>query len=191
MGEVTSIAWTDATFNPWHGCTKVSPGCDFCYAETLNHRWGKDNWGKGKPRRLTSDSNWNEPLRWQKRAIADGRHMKVFCASMADVMDDEAPEGARERLWALIDKTPNLIWQLLTKRPQRYARYLPKDGFVHDNVWLGNERREPALLRHTLASVAKHNLRARAHIVHQLRARARSSFDGRLGFDGPQQRIRA
>jgi protein gp37 len=60
----------------------------------------------------------------------------VFCASLADVMDDEAPGGARERLWDLIDQTPNLIWQLLTKRPHRYHRYLPQ-CFKHGNVWLG------------------------------------------------------
>jgi protein gp37 len=56
---------------------------------------------------------------------------------MADVMDDEAPEGQRERLWDLIDKTPNLTWQLLTKRPHRYKEYLPISGFQNGNVWLG------------------------------------------------------
>ena len=68
MGEVTKISWTNHTFNPWIGCTKVSAGCDHCYAESLNHRWGNDNWGKGKPRRVTSESNWKEPLRWNKAA---------------------------------------------------------------------------------------------------------------------------
>lgn len=62
---------------------------------------------------------------------------------MADVMDDEAPEGERERLWALIDSTPNLIWQLLTKRPQRYERYLPAK-FIHRNVWLGTTAEDQA-----------------------------------------------
>ncbi len=136
MGEITKIAWTMHTMNPWIGCTKVSEGCDHCYAETLNHRWGNDNWGKGKPRRVTSDANWKQPLRWDKQATAAGEKHMVFCASLADVMDDEAPIGARERLWELISNTPNLIWQLLTKRPQRYARYLPS-VFRHNNVWLG------------------------------------------------------
>jgi protein gp37 len=136
MGKETHIAWTDHTFNPWIGCTKVSPGCDHCYAETLNHRWGNSNWGKGQPRRVTSDANWKQPLAWNREAEAAGRKSTVFCASMADVMDDEAPEGARDRLWELIDKTPNLIWQLLTKRPHRYQRYLP-EKFKYDNVWLG------------------------------------------------------
>lgn len=132
----THISWTDNSFNPWIGCTAVSPGCDHCYAETLNHRWGNDNWGKGKPRRTTSDANWKQPLAWNKAAAKAGRIDKVFCASLADVMDDEAPEGVRERLWVLIDETPNLIWQLLTKRPSRYERYLPT-AFKHRNVWLG------------------------------------------------------
>jgi protein gp37 len=136
MAEETSIAWTDHTFNPFIGCTKVSPGCDNCYAETLNHRWGHDNWGKGKVRRLTSDSNWREPLRWDRVAAKAAVRANVFCGSLCDVMDDEAPAGARDRLWELIDSTPNLFWQLLTKRPQRYMRYLPEKGFKHGNVIL-------------------------------------------------------
>lgn len=136
MAENTNISWTSHTHNPWIGCTKVSPGCDACYAETLNHRWGNDNWGKGKPRRLTADANWDKPRVWDHHAKKAGRIDKVFCGSMCDVMDDEAPEGARERLWELIDKTPNLYWQLLTKRPQRYVRELPYKGFKHGNVML-------------------------------------------------------
>lgn len=150
MGRATGISWTDHTFNPWWGCTKVSPGCDNCYADTFDKRTFPVNigteekpqivgkhWGKGVPRRTFSDKHWKEPIRWNHDATFKfGRPARVFCASMADVMDDEAPEGARERLWELIDKTPNLIWQLLTKRPHRYDRYLPT-GFRHNNVWLG------------------------------------------------------
>lgn len=134
MGRETGIAWTDATFNPWWGCTKVSPGCDNCYAAAFDKRVGGSHWGKGQPRREFGDKHWNEPLKWDRGAAAAGKKTKVFCASMADVMDDEAPDGARGRLWELIDATPNLIWQLLTKRPHRYAR-MPR--FKHDNVWLG------------------------------------------------------
>jgi protein gp37 len=136
MGEVTGISWTDHTFNPWWGCTKVSAGCDNCYAESFDKRVGGAHWGKGMPRRVFGDKHWNEPLKWDRMAEKEGRKHMVFCASMADVMDDEAPEGQRERLWKLIDATPNLIWQLLTKRPQRYERYLP-GVFLHQNVWLG------------------------------------------------------
>lgn len=136
MGEMTGISWTDHTFNPWWGCTRVSAGCDHCYAETFDKRVGGDHWGAGKARRTFGEKHWNEPLRWDRQHEKDGTLGLVFCASMADVMDDEAPVGARERLWGLIDETPHLVWQLLTKRPQRYERYLPAT-FKLGNVWLG------------------------------------------------------
>ena len=135
MGQETGISWTDSTFNPWWGCTEVSPGCDNCYAREFAARYGY-GWGKGVPRRVFGDKHWNEPLKWNRLAAATGKPWRVFCASMADIMDDEAPVGQRERLWALIDNTPYLTWQLLTKRPQRYQRYLP-EKFKHSNVWLG------------------------------------------------------
>lgn len=68
MGENSKIEWCDSTWNPWEGCTKVSPACAHCYAEAMNHRWGKDNWGPGKPRRRTSEANWKQPLRWDEKA---------------------------------------------------------------------------------------------------------------------------
>lgn len=137
MAEKTGIAWTDHTFNPVWGCTRVSPGCDNCYAADLDARWGGAHWGKQVPRRTFGDKHWAEPLKWQKEAAISGISRRVFCGSMCDVMDDEWPEGIREQLWELIDATPNLEWQLLTKRPHRYARYLPQYGFKHGNVWLG------------------------------------------------------
>lgn len=136
MGSETGIGWTDKTFNPVWGCTKVSLGCDHCYAESFDKRVGGSHWGKGMPRREFGDKHWNEPLAWNREAQAANKRAKVFCASMADVMDDEWPDGIRERLWDLIDQTPYLTWQLLTKRPHRYQRYLPQK-FAHDNVWLG------------------------------------------------------
>jgi protein gp37 len=135
MGQDTSISWCTSTFNPWWICTEVSPGCDNCYARVLAKRYGY-GWGKGVQRRVMSDAYWKEPLKWDRLAEKSEKPWRVFCASMADVMDDEAPAGQRERLWGLIDNTPNLIWQLLTKRPQRYAKYLPQE-FKHGNVWLG------------------------------------------------------
>lgn len=148
MGQETGISWTDHTFNPWWGCTEVSPGCDNCYARVFDAkvehmkevRTGAApelHWGKGAPRRSFGEKHWHEPLKWDRLAERDGVQRRVFCASMADIMDDEAPFGGRERLWALINKTPNLIWQLLTKRPHRYeSRYLP-DKFKYRNVHLG------------------------------------------------------
>lgn len=63
MAETTGIEWTDSTFNPWWGCTKISPACDHCYAADLDKRTGGDHWGN-VPRRRTSEKNWNEPRRW-------------------------------------------------------------------------------------------------------------------------------
>lgn len=169
MGETTKISWTNHTFNPWEGCTKVSPGCDHCYAESLNHRWGKDNWGKGRPRRVTSEANWHAPIKWNKDAEKAGEQHMVFCASLADVMDDEAPEGVRERLWDMIDKTPHLTWQLLTKRPQRYSRNLPQCGFDHKNVWLGTsaEDQENYNLRWRYLREAAHDFHCTSFISYE------------------------
>lgn len=137
MAEETEIAWTDSTFNPWWGCTKVGPGCDNCYANALDKRTGGDHWGAHTTPRTMSDENWKKPLRWNKQAATTGPR-KVFCASMCDVFDNNAPAGQRERLWDLIRQTPNLQWQLLTKRVGNIRKYLPADwGNGYSNVWLG------------------------------------------------------
>lgn len=148
--ENTEIAWTDSTFNPWIGCTKVSAGCDNCYAEKQCNWTGLAKWGPGAVRRVTSDANWSGPVRWNRKAESDGTRTKVFCASMADVFDGEAPADARKRLWELIRITPFLDWQILTKRPANFRRFLPKDwGSGYSNVWLGvtAENRQQALRR--------------------------------------------
>jgi protein gp37 len=119
MSDKTAISWTDATFNPWWGCTKVSPACDHCYAERDAKRFasGRVLWGVGSERRMFGDAHWASPLKWAKTMPAKlGRRPRVFCASMADVFDKDAPAGERERLFKLIDDTPELDWLLLTKR---------------------------------------------------------------------------
>lgn len=138
MGADSKIQWTDHTFNPWWGCTKVSPGCDHCYAETFDKRVGGAHWGKGAPRREFGQKHWNEPLKWNSEAEKQGKRFRVFCASMADWTDAEAPTGAVARLWDLWRATPHLDWLMLTKRPARIARCLPPDwGGGYLNVWLG------------------------------------------------------
>lgn len=159
MGKETGILWTDHTHNPWWGCTKVSPGCDHCYAETVDAKFSADpHWGKGVPRRTFGDKHWQEPLKWNKAAAASGVVAKVFCASMADVMDDEAPAGQWERLIGVINETPNLMWQLLTKRPHRFIRRFPVSGFAFDNVILGttaeNQEFYDARIEHLMAGAA-------------------------------------
>lgn len=108
-----------------------------CYAEELDKRWGGGHWGKGALRRTFGEKHWNSLHKWQREAKATGVPIKVFVASMGDVMDDEAPAAELQRLFDHIDACPDLIFQLLTKRPHRYAYRLPTQGFQHGNVWLG------------------------------------------------------
>lgn len=191
MSESSKIEWTDSTFNPWIGCTKVGPGCDHCYAEALmDVRHRRVQWGAGQPRARTSADNWKAPLSWNKHPfyecldcgnrfapdrrkegfitcpacsphkgrkvqdVEDGSRIKqvrrrVFCASLADVFDNEVAPAWRRDLLELIAKTPNLDWLLLTKRIGQAHRMLDEalDVMSHGltrwadapwpNVWLG------------------------------------------------------
>lgn len=156
--ENSKIEWTDHTFNPWHGCMKVSEGCKNCYAETLDNRWKGGHWGPGSPRKPMSEAYWRQPLKWNAAAEKAGGMAKVFCASMADVFEghsDTLPHLTR--LFILIENTPHLIWQLLTKRPQHILTLLPQrwHGEMPENVWIGTsvenqaaaDERIPHLLR--------------------------------------------
>lgn len=183
MADQSKIEWTDSTFNPWIGCTKVSPACDHCYAavSTPSRTLGIE-WGAGKPRHRTSAEYWQQPLRWNEQAFGECRmcgwrgemrqclsvphpddgspvrgcprcrsvgvdpaRRRVFCASLADVFDNEVDPQWRVDLFRLIAATPNLDWLLLTKRignapqmihdailgvPEQHGRSWP-------NVWLG------------------------------------------------------
>ena len=164
--ENSKIEWTDHTFNPWIGCTKVSDGCKNCYAETLmDKRWGKVEWGPAGKRLRTSVANWKNPLAWNKKSET---RAKVFCASLADVFEEklDQPEmvGWRADLLALIEDTPHLDWLLLTKRPENVMRLVneARGDVVErlpDNVWIGTsvENQEQADLRipHLLAVPAR------------------------------------
>lgn len=165
MADQTEIAWADSTFNPWIGCTKVGPGCDHCYAEAdFDLRKHRAKWGPGNPRSRTSAANWKKPLRWNENAcwfaqcdecgwrgesiggvcaschgtdLSEARR-RVFCASLADVFDNEVDVEWRADLFALINATPNLDWLLLTKRignVPAMVSIIP--GWIPKNVWLG------------------------------------------------------
>ena len=180
MAESTGIEWCDSTFNPWIGCTKVSPACDHCYAavSTPARALGIE-WGAGQPRQRTSPANWKLPLRWngkpfwectecrhrgedlrgggiERRPVlcpACGRNAlklarrRVFCASLADVFDNEVDPDWRRDLFELILRTPNLDWLLLTKRIgnvlgmleqlKGMARY--HEEWAQVSRWLGGE----------------------------------------------------
>jgi len=194
MGEQTKISWTHSTFNGWIGCTKISEGCEFCYAKSLmDDRYGRVVWGPGKARSKTSEAYWKEPLRWQRDAVKrqadylaaigdplrlaylDAKHggnfrRRVFCASLADWLDDDGvPIEWLAEQFAIIFRTPDLDWLCLTKRPEsfypraqaawawitnlpRYDQQLAdwlyawgKQGRAPENVWFGisgeNEKR--------------------------------------------------
>lgn len=155
----TTIEWTAAsdgsvgyTFNPWVSCTKISPGCDRCYAEGWAKRSGLVAWG-GRPRR-TSVENWRKPLVWQRKAAKSGIRPRVFCASLADVFDNQADEAWRTDLWRLIAATSSLDWLLLTKRPQNIRKMLPAGwGEGWSNVWLGTTVEDRARATQRLPSL--------------------------------------
>lgn len=143
MAENTKIEWAHHTFNPWIGCTKVSPACDHCYAEAdFSHRRKVVQWGAGQPRKHTAPSTWAQPLRWNAEAERLGVRYRVFCASLADVFDNEVPVSWRRDLFDLIADTPHLDWLLLTKRIGN-ARTMYADAYLDSarpwpaNVWIG------------------------------------------------------
>jgi protein gp37 len=140
MSEKSAIEWTDHTFNPWWGCTKVSQGCKHCYAETLSNRFGKAEWGPSGVRIKTSAANWKQPLKWNRQAKENGTRYRVFCASMADVFEDKLDQPElndwRRELFQLIINTPHLDWQLLTKRPENVNRMIERaTGFGDSEMW--------------------------------------------------------
>src|SRR4051812_25249351 len=129
MGADSKIAWTHHTFNPWRGCTKVTPGCDHCYADAMSVRNPKvlGIWGADGARAMAAYSYWRHPVAWNKAAEAAGERHRVFCASLADVFEaaDTMPaealpavRAARVQLFEVIRTTPHLDWLLLTKRPE-------------------------------------------------------------------------
>jgi protein gp37 len=141
MAENSKIEWTDHTFNPWIGCTKISPACDNCYAENLmDTRYGRAKWGAGQPRVRTAAANWSKPRAWDRAAAVAGGRPFVFCASLADVFDNEVPDEWRADLFRLIESTPNLVWLLLTKRIGNVEKMLAKSaagGICPPNVAIG------------------------------------------------------
>lgn len=168
MAETTKISWTDSTFNPVIGCTRISPACDGCYAAHLMEtRIGRVEWGgpgKGAGTRVrTSAVNWREPLKWHRdylshrsawesairdlfggdeaNAISAGwtkpQRPFVFCASLADVFDNQWELEWRRDLFDLIRATPHLVWLLLTKRPQNIIRMSVEAGGLPPNAALG------------------------------------------------------
>lgn len=147
MGKDSAIEWTDHTFNPWWGCTKVSAGCANCYAEAFAKWTGRAKWGPDAPRVPASEKTWREPLEWDRAAAAAGRVATVFCASMADVFERRAElQRPRARLFDLVDATPHLFWLFLTKRPSAARELIPDSWYLNPraNVGFGTSIEDPA-----------------------------------------------
>lgn len=113
MGDKSAIEWTDATWNPWQGCHKVSPGCNECYMFREKLRYGQEPnvVVRSKPRTFTLPLRLNQPQR-------------VFTCSWSDFFIREA-DPWRAEAWAIIDRTRHLTYQILTKRIERVAALLP------------------------------------------------------------------
>lgn len=127
MGENSGIAWTDHTWNPWIGCTKVSPGCDACYAKAWDDRFSESHWGPGAPRRRTAIQNWNKLRRWHRAALKSGVRPWVFIASLADFFDKEVDPAWRVDALDEIRECPALNVQIVTKRIGNALRMLPAE----------------------------------------------------------------
>jgi protein gp37 len=138
MGETTAINWCHSTFNPWVGCVQIDQACLNCYAAAIDKRTGGAHWGKTAPRQVTSEKYWRQPILWNRAAVQAGERRRVFCGSMCDWADKDAPKGVVAQVFDLIRKTPQLDWLMLSKRADRIASLLPKDwGDGFPNVWLG------------------------------------------------------
>jgi protein gp37 len=136
--------------NSWWGCTKISPGCQNCYAATLDARYhaADPHWGPNASRLLASESTWRAPFRWDAAAAESGERPRVFAFSMGDWAEAWKRAELRPavaRLFATIALTPNLDWLLLTKRPADALELLnwgPMDALVTD--WADRLRSGPS-----------------------------------------------
>jgi protein gp37 len=123
MGRISGIEWTEATWNPWHGCARVSPGCAHCYMYREKRRYGQE-----PSVVVRGKTTFDSPLRWREPRL-------VFTCSWSDFFIEEADEW-RPEVWDIIRATPQHSYQILTKRPERIGPHLPSDWPLK-NVWLG------------------------------------------------------
>ncbi len=130
----SAIEWTEATWNPTSGCTKVSPGCDRCYAERITKRFPQ-SFPNGFALTLRPDA-LDIPLRWRQPRT-------IFVNSMSDLFHADVPEDYLQLVFDVMRRTPHLTYQILTKRAERLARVARRLPWPH-NVWLGVSVESPA-----------------------------------------------
>ena len=152
---MTKIQWTDETWNPLRGCSRVSEGCRNCYAEKMAARFDGPGLAYAG---LTKDRKWNgrvtfiadkldQPLHWKKPR-------RIFVNSMSDLFHENVPDEWIDRIFAVMALSPQHVFQVLTKRPDRMCKYLQLKRYPLPNVWLGvsvedqetADRRIPILL---------------------------------------------
>ena len=131
MSTISSIEWTEMTWNPVTGCTKISPGCKHCYAERMSRRlqgMGIEKYENGF-KVATHDSSLDEPLRWKKPRL-------VFVNSMSDLFHKSVPASFIESVFDVMNRAPRHTFQVLTKRPGRAALLGSRLNWT-SNIWLG------------------------------------------------------
>jgi protein gp37 len=162
MAENSNIEWTDHTVNFVIGCVEVSEECANCYARSLDRRYkwgdGKEHWGKDAPRYVRAAKALAECRKLDAKARKAGRVDKVFINSLSDTFEERGDlETARTFLFKAIVECPNLIFQLLTKRPENVLRSVPtlwRERWP-SNAWIGTttglqktaDKRIPELLK--------------------------------------------
>lgn len=207
MGSETGIEWTDATWNPTTGCTKVSAGCDNCYAEALAHRLLQDTYTRKLPVTNTPENRadpfavriWperlDEPKRWKEPR-------RVFVNSMSDLFHKEIPEEFVRKCFEVMLAVDRHAYQILTKRPGRAGRFVEKhrDLFAAEelppHIWIGTsvENQEVAYrIRHLLEVPAAVRFLSCEPLIGQLELSGTGFADGIHwvivgGESGPERR---
>lgn len=137
MSDKSAIEWTDATWNPTTGCSKVSPGCANCYAEALSLRFGTSTkpWtpANAEDNITIHPARFDMPLKWREPK-------RIFVDSMSDLFHELVPDHVIARVWETMRNTPRHQFQILTKRPERMpeivGRRVEEHGIL-SNVWIG------------------------------------------------------
>lgn len=131
MAQISRIEWTEATWNPTIGCTKISPGCKHCYAEAMAKRlqaMGTPGYENGFKLAILRD-RLNEPLLRKKSTV-------YFVNSMSDLFHKSVPDSYLEQVFDTIARCPHHTFQILTKRSERLAAYF-RDRVLSRNAWIG------------------------------------------------------
>lgn len=152
MGKNSKIEWTNYTWNPWYGCRKCDALCRFCYMFRDMPFYGKD------PNVVTRSGTFYDPLKWSEPGFC-------FTCSWSDWFIEEADEW-RDEAWSIIKRTPQITYQVLTKRTERIADHLPADwGDGYPNVWLGFSAGTQASFEKRWSQIVEQRLRARVFFL--------------------------